>query len=175
MHLAEVPAQNMKFYVFIPAGYRGAEKDMYIREDVLDDLPEATYTQIMSELKQYQTTGLSDAKEDRAKRKADRNARKDTRANAGKTRQEARTKRQELRSTAKAQGNGKFADILGTVAGTAKDIFGKGNIDVNAGGGDFSASYSGADESFFSKYKIPLILGGAVVIGGAIYLFTRKK
>jgi hypothetical protein len=175
MHLAEVPAQNMKFYVFIPAGYRGAEKDMYIREDVLDDLPEATYSQIMSELQQYQTTGLSDAKEDRKKRKADRNARKDTRANAGKTRQEARTKRQELRSTAKAQGGGKFADILGTVAGTAKDIFGKGNVDVNAGGGGFQVQYDPNEETFFSKYKIPLLLGGAALIGGTIYLLTRKK
>lgn len=179
-HLAEVGADSMKFYVYIPEGYRGATKDMYIREDVLDDLPAATYAQIMFELAPYQNTGLSASKEEReaqrSERKAGREERKNTRATAGKTRQDARTERQRLRSESKGKGAGAFGGILNTVAGTAKDIFGKGNVDVNAGGGEFSVDYSSQpEESFFSRYKIPIILTSAAVIGGGIYLFTRKK
>jgi hypothetical protein len=179
-HLAEVGPDAMKFYVYIPEGYRGATKDMYIREDVLDDLPAATYAQIMSELAPYQNTGLSASKEERAaqraERKAGREERKNTRATAGKTRQEARTERQRLRSEAKGKGSGAFAGILGSITGAATDIFGKGNVDVNAGGGDFSVDYSSQpEETFFSRYKIPIILGSVAVIGGGIYLLTRKK
>lgn len=179
--LAEVSPNAMKFYVYIPQGYRGATKDMYIREDVLDDLPPATFSQIMYELDEYQNTGLSDAasrearKAQRAQNQADRNERKNTRAQAGAVRQESRTERQRLRSEKKGSGKG-FKNILNTVAGTAKDIFGKGNVEVDAGGGDFSVDYSGApEESFFSRYKIPIILGSVAVIGGGIYLLTRKK
>jgi hypothetical protein len=175
MHLAEVPAQNMKYYVFIPEGYRGASKDMYVREDVLDNLPKATYAQIMGELDAYQNKGLSASKEERATRRANREERKTTRANAGKTRQEARTERQRLRSENKGKGGG-FKGILDTVAGTARDIFGKGNVEVDAGSGGFSVDVATQpEESFFSKYKIPLILGGAAIIGGTIFLLTRKK
>lgn len=177
MHLAEVPAQNMKYYVFIPEGYRGASKDMYIREDVLDDLPPATYAQIMNELDAYQNKGLSASKDERKARRAGREERKSTRANAGKTRQEARTERQRLRSEAKGKKDGSgFKGILDTVAGTARDIFGKGNVEVDAGSGGFSVDVdTQPQESFFSKYKLPIILGGAAVIGGAIFLITRKK
>jgi len=180
MHLAEIPAQYMDLYVFIPEGYRGASKDMYIREDVFDDLPKATYAQIMQELGDYQNKGLSAAsdrasrKAQRDKNKADRNERKNTRAAAGANRQAARTERQRLRSENKGKGAG--AGILSGVLDTAKSIFGKGDVAVNAGGGDFSVDYSAApEESFFSKYKIPLIIGGVAVIGGAIYLVMRKK
>jgi hypothetical protein len=178
--LAEVSPNAMKFYVFIPEGYRGATKDMYIREDVLDDLPPATFSQIMYELDEYQNTGLSASKEEREKQRAERKAgreeRKNTRATAGKTRQDARTERQRLRSESKGKGAGSFAGILGNITGTAKDIFGKGNVDVAAGSGDFSLDYSAApEESFFSRYKIPIILGSVAVIGGGILLFTRKK
>ena len=178
--LAEVGPDAMKFYVYIPEGYRGATKDMYIREDVLDDLPAGTFNQIMNELSPYQNTGLSASKEEREaqrmERKAGREERKNTRATAGKTRQEARTERQRLRSEAKGSGSGKFAGILDKTIGAASNIFGKGNVQVDAGGGDFSVDYSGApEESFFSKYKIPIILGSVAVIGGGIFLLTRKK
>jgi len=181
-HLAEVPSSAMRFYVFIPEGYRGASKDMYVREDVLDDLPEETYTQIMSELQPYQNTGLS-APADRASRKAARDTRKagredrkNKRAAAGETRQAARTERQRLRSEAKGKNAGAFAGILDKVTGAATSIFGSGSVDVQAGGGDFSVDYSAPqEESFFSKYKLPILIGGAAVIGGVIYLTTRKK
>lgn len=172
-HLAEVSREAMKFYIFIPEGFRGSSKDMYVREDIFDDLPSATRAQIMYELAPYQNTGLS-APADREKRRAGREERKNTRANAGKTRQEARTERQRLRSESKGKGGG--GKIFGSILDTAKDIFGKGNVEVQAGDAGFSVDYAAApEESFFSKYKVPIIIGGAALIGGVIYLTTRKK
>lgn len=175
-HLAEVPASAMQYYVFIPQGYRGANKDMYVREDVLDNLPAATRSKMMNDLAPYQNTGLSASKEERERRRANREERKMTRANAGKTRQEARTERQRLRSEAKGKGGGRGKEIFGGILDTAKSIFGKGEVDVTAGGGDLSIDYSQEPEqSFFSKYKVPLLIGGAALVGGIIFLTTRKK
>jgi hypothetical protein len=180
-HLAEVPAQYMDLYVFIPEGYRGATKDMYIREDVLDNLSPDAYARIMGELSDYQNTGLSDAasraarKAQREKNAADRNTRKNTRSTAAATRQAARTERQALRSQNK--GKGGAGKIFGGILDTAKDIFGKGNVDVQAGGGDFSVDYSGSapEESFFSKNKVWLIGGGVLLVGGIVWYTMKKK
>ena len=173
-HLAEVPASAMQYYVFIPQGYRGANKDMYVREDVLDNLPAATRAKMINDLAPYQNTGLSASKEEREQRRKNREERKMTRANAGKTRQEARTERQRLRSENKGKGRGK--EIFGGILDTAKNIFGKGEVDVTAGGGDLSIDYSQEpEEGFFSKYKVPLLIGGAALVGGIIFLTTRKK
>jgi hypothetical protein len=175
-HLAQRPNE---YYIFIPQGFRGAAKDSYIREDIFDNLSPTDYAQIMAELAPYQNTGLSD----KASRKADRAAKKDAKAakkatQGGGARREARAERQGQRQQAriakKAAGGG-AGGFLDKVIGGAKDIFGKG-VDVEATGGGLEIDYSsGGEPSFFEKYKIPLIIGGVVVVAGGIYLVTKKK
>ena len=54
--LAENPKEN---YIFIPAGYAGASKDMHVREDYFDNLSDAEYMAMMQELAPFQNQGLS--------------------------------------------------------------------------------------------------------------------
>lgn len=177
-HLAAAP---MEYYIFIPEGFRGALKDSYIREDLFDNMDPYDYAEIMRELAPFQNTGMSD----KASRKADRAAKKDAKAakkatQGGGARREARASRQSQRQQAridkKAAGGG-AGGFLDKVIGGAKDIFGKGenSLDVQAGGGGLEIDYNQGEESFFSKYKIPLIIGGVAVAAGTIYLVTKKK
>lgn len=173
-HLAAAP---MKYYIFIPQGFRGASKDSYVREDIFDSMDPMEYAQVMQELAPYQATGLSD----KAERKAARAAKKATKG--GGARRDARATRQKNRQDSKlarVQAGGGFGGILGKVTDAAKNIFGKGDdasLDIQSGGGggleiDYNA---GGEESFFSKYKVPLIIGGVAVVAGTIYLVTKKK
>jgi LPXTG-motif cell wall-anchored protein len=40
---------------------------------------------------------------------------------------------------------------------------------------DVSIDNADGEESFFQRNKIPLLIGGAVLVAGGIYLATRKK
>jgi len=164
--LAEDVARNKDKYIFIPEGYRGAQKDTYIREDVLDDMPETAYRQMMIELAPYQNTGLSkkaDREERRAKRKGEKEAKKTAR-------REAKQKRVETRSAAFGNIGKGLTDVLGNVMGTkSADV----SVDTGGGGGlDVSID---TQPSFFERNKALILGGGALVIIGGIFLLTRKK
>ena len=170
-------AANYDKYIFIPEGFRGAAKDTYVREDIFDDLPDALYNQLMLELDQFNKVGLS-GKADRKARRDERKKMKATKK-AGKgaaARREARQKRVETRAAAREKTGG-FAGILGKVGDLAGNILGTKSaaIDVQAGGGDFSASFDTEEETFFQKYKTPLIIGGVAVGGLVLYQFLKKK
>jgi len=153
VHLAETTVKNADKYVFIPQGYRGAEKDLYVREDLFDNLPDTVFENLMFELEPFQNQGLSGKRAD--------------------ARREARQKRVETRAAARAQGGG-VLDKLGNIASNVIGGLKGGSIDVQTAPGEFSVDYSG-EPSFFEKYKVPIIIGGVALIGGGIYLATRKK
>jgi phage anti-repressor protein len=54
--LAQNRSEN---YIFIPAGYAGATKDMNVREDYFDNLSDAEYMAMIQELAPFQSQGLS--------------------------------------------------------------------------------------------------------------------
>jgi hypothetical protein len=176
-HLAESVMMNKDKYLFIPAGFRGAESDLYVREDLLDNLPDPVYDNLMFELAPFQPAGLSSRRDDRRARRAERKKTK-----GGAARREARQKRIETRANARAQGGG----FLNKVTDIAANIFGQKtepveadprNLDIQAGPGGVNVQYGPPQDepSFLEKYKVPLIIGGVVLIGGGIYLATRKK
>lgn len=172
-HLAAAP---MEFYIFIPEGFRGASKDSYIREDLFDKMDPQDYAQIMRELAPYQATGLSD----KASRKAAREQKKLTKGPGA--RRDAKAIRQKNRQDSKlarVQAGGGFGNIIGKVVDGAKSIFGQGgdtSLDIQSGGGGLEIDYNaGGEESFLTRNKIPLIIGGVVIAAGAIYLVTKKK
>jgi len=175
-YLAE---SGKELYIFVPQGFKGAQSDMYIREDTLDNLSNADYQQLMFELEPYQNRGMSG--------KADRQQRRDARATkkaskGGGARREARQTRVATRQQAKvdkqtAKGTGKGAGFLDKIIGGATSIFGKEPaLDVSYSGDGTAIDVStGSEPSFMDKYKVPLIIGGVVLVAGGIYLATKKK
>ena len=173
LQLAEnyLAAAPMEMYIFIPAGFRGNEKDIYVREDMFDNLPEMEYRAIMDQLAPYQPQGLSAKGDKKAARKAERAIKKE--GKGGAARREAKQKRVETRAAARGEKGGLF----GKAIDAATNIFGNKDLAVTAGGGDVSLDYTNPaqEESFFSKYKLPILIGGGALVAGAIYLGTRKK
>lgn len=166
-HLAQdIPVSAREMYVYIPQGYRGASKDMYIREDLLDVMPQNAYNKLMYELEPYQNTGLSAGRgaERRAERKAKREARKDKRMEA-----------RDVRSQRRADIFGKLTDTAGSLV---SGIFGGGDTTETKGPIDGSVQFdfgTQPEETFFSKYKVPLIVGGVAVGGFLLYKTMNKK
>jgi hypothetical protein len=161
LQLAENPynrlADARELYIFVPAGFMGAEQDMYIREDKFDNLPENEYQILMSKLAPYQNKGLSGKRKDaRVERKEKRRTQK----------LEAKQKRVETRSQA-------FGKIAQNVGGLIKNVVGGRDVDVEATPSGIDVSIG--QETFFEKYKTPLLIGGIALIGGGIYLATRKR
>lgn len=158
-YLAE-PESAMDMYVFVPQGYRGATKDLYIREDMLDSLPKAAYSQMMYELEPYQPQGLSGKRGDA--RRAARDARKDKRAAARETRSQRRSDM--------------FGKLTDTASGLLQKFTGGGGSDVPTKGFEGSIEFGAPqEESTLSKFKIPLIIGGVALAGFMVYKFTKKK
>jgi len=176
-YLAE---SGKELYIFVPQGFKGSQKDMYVREDAFDNLSSAEYQQLMFELEPYQNKGMS-GKADRQQRKDARAAKKATQG--GGARRDARAMRQKGRQDSKlarVQAGGGIGNILGKVVDGAKSIFGKDadtGLDVSYSGGDGTQIdvNTGGEPSFMEKYKVPLIIGGVVLVAGGIYLATKKK
>lgn len=160
--LAAAPI-NKDFYIFVPAGFMGAEQDMYIREDKLDSLPDNEYQILMAKLAPFQPAGLSGKHADK---KAKKQAAKDARR---KQRQDAKQKRVETRSSAIGSALGKAGDIVSGLIGGKSPV----SVDASVGGTDISVDTS--NESFWDKYKTPILIAGGLAAVGIIYTVTKGK
>jgi hypothetical protein len=170
-HLAQnIPTDAREMYVYVPAGYRGADQDMYIREDLLDAMPTAAYQKMMFELEPYQNTGMS-AKSDREARRQARKDKKALRSETKAAKQQARLERAKSGETGLKTLISGAKDIVGGIfgTGTTTDTTGRAPI---TGSIDFGTP---EEESFLSKYKVPLIIGAAGVIGFVVYKQMNKK
>jgi len=192
----------MDNYIFVPAGFDGALKDSYVREDVFDDMDPIAFEEMMQALEPFQGEMLSgwfdkesraarrkarqERREKRRKARAERvKARRDNRADRREKRREYRLKRQKAR----IDSGGGLGNIVNKITGAATSIFGKGDAPLMPQGGNFPAQqtrgggiefdasigYGKDDESFFTKYKTPLIVGGVAVAGLVTYLALKKK
>jgi hypothetical protein len=171
--LAQDPKEN---YIFIPAGYAGATKDMHVREDFFDGLPDSQFIAMMQDLAPFQTnTGLSALPIALA---------------AGKIAANFFRKRQERVAAGTAKPLIKpggliskiGAAVKGRIAGMApaqsEAVIMERNLPVSGGvnvGGTQIDFDNAPEQTFFQKYKTPLIIGGVVLLAGGVYLATRKK
>jgi hypothetical protein len=172
-HLAQaMPTSASEMYVFIPQGYKGAQKDLYIREDLLDNVPEMVYQQMMFDLEPYQNTGMS--------AKADRDARKQARKDRKALKGETRDARQQARLDRAKSGETGLKTIISGAKDIVGGIFGTGTTGTDTTTTrdplNFDANVSfGNEPTFFEQYRIPLILGGVAVGGLLIYKMMKKK
>ena len=173
-----------EMYVFIPAGYRGAPKDMYVREDYFDGMSDYEFSQIMDELEPYQPmlSARADRKAKKAQRRADRKAKREAKRSTSKAAQRQAAKLERIKArqagkTERAAMGGGFGGALDKIGGIASNILGGGaGADQGIDAGiDGSIDFSAGDMQAPKKNWIPWAVGGAVVVGGLIFVLTRKK
>jgi len=180
---------KMENYIFVPSGFMGATEDRYIREDVLDELPDEDYYTIMDSLETVQPEMLGDRAERRARRQARREARqtrraekranrqrrKDYRMTRGERRQEARERRMNIRQAGRTErAFGRQKTYGGAISGLVQKA-GAGIMQPQEQrgfpiGGEFNFG-----TSTWEQFKYPILIGGALLIGGIAYILTTAK
>lgn len=170
----------MKDYIFIPSGMFGVTEDTYVRQDFFDGLDSKEYEAVISSLAPFQNTGLSAfglvtgavAKKgiDIAKKLI--------------------AQRQERVASGQANPilKGKSGSLIGKVKSAVEKFTKKGTdpealtknfpIDIggSVGGTTFDLTTGQPEqESFFVKYKTPLLIAGGLVVAFIGYKAIKKK
>ena len=178
-HLAQPGTPAKDLFVFVPAGFRGADKDMWVREDMFDNMPESAYNELMAALDPYQNTGMSygftqlSGKAERQARREQRKARKKEKQDLKSAKRQARMERAKSGQTALDKIIGGAQNIVGTVFGTGQATDTTRNVDLtgNVGGIQFDVD---TEQSFFEQYRTPLLIGGLALAGFVAYKMFSK-
>jgi LPXTG-motif cell wall-anchored protein len=187
----------MDAYVFIPAGFLPEfDKDTYVRADYFNKFDPTTAEALINALASQQTVGLSVigigaaaagglnfAKNLIAKRKAAIAAgTKKPLFGPGGVLQSIKDKIGKGGTMAPAvDPNAAAAEAAAAAAAAAQAQKDFGiNVQGQVNGQQFGVNYDpnaaqNQNQSFFAKNKTPLLIGGAVLLAGGIYLATRKK
>jgi hypothetical protein len=167
-------------YLFIPAGMFGMDQDTYVRSDFFDSLGDDEFNTVIQTLAPYQTQGLSFVGLTAAT----------VLAPAIKKAVENRTKKVAAGTAAPIfKPGGKLSGLAGKIkagvdklknvpADKTKSLIEKttpvsGSVDIGGTSLDFSTGQP-AKENIFTKYKTPLLIGGAV-LGGLLLMKVLKK
>jgi hypothetical protein len=185
MYLAEAGPVGEN-YLFIPAGMFGMDQDTYVRNDFFDSLSDTEFEVVMSNLAPYQPQGLSQI-----------GAIATAAQIAGKSLAPAIKKAFDKRQEKVAAGTvkpifkpgGALSGLAGKVkagidklknvpADKAKDLIEKttpvtGSLEIGGTTVDFSSGQP-TTVPFFTKYKTPLLIGGAAVAGLILYKVFKK-
>jgi len=184
MYLAETGSVSDN-YLFIPAGLFGMDQDTYVRVDFFNSLSDTEFNAVIETLAPYQAQGLSAIGAVTAVTAA-------TKAIAPAI-QKAIASRKEKVATGTVKPIFKPGGALSNLAGKIKAGVSKlkdvpttkqdaviekttpvsGSLDIGGTTVDFSTGQP-QTESFFTKYKTPLLIGGAAV-AGLILFKTLKK
>lgn len=172
-------------YLFIPAGLFGMNEDTYVRSDFFDSLSDQEFNAVISALAPYQPQGLSAIGAVTAISAA-------TKAIAPGIKKAIENRKEKVAAgTVKPifKPGGKLSNLAGKIkTGVSKlkdvpatkqlDVIEKttpisGSVEIGGTTLDFS---TGQPEQvpFFTKYKTPLLIGGAA-IAGLILFKTLKK
>lgn len=182
MYLAEAGPVSEN-YLFIPAGLFGMEEDTYVRADFFDSLSNEEFNAVIETLAPYQAQGLSAigiavgaaAKAlSPAIKKAIANRQEKVAAGTVKPIFKPGGALSNLAGKVKA-GVNKLKDVPTT---KQDELIQKttpitGSVDIGGTTLDFSTGQP-EKENFFTKYKTPLLIGGAAV-AGLILFKTLKK
>lgn len=182
-YLAE-DTNPMKDYIFIPAGMFGVTEDTYVRQDFFDGLDEKEFEAVISSLAPFQNTGISDGAVEFAigLLPGGAVASKGIAIAKGFI---ANRKKRVSNGTANPILKGKSGSLIGKVKSAVEKITGKGDlkklpaVDVsgNVGGTtfDLTTGQQPASESFFTKYKTPLLVVGGLAVAFLGYKVITKK
>jgi len=184
MYLAETGSVSDN-YLFIPAGLFGMDQDTYVRVDFFNSLSDTEFNAVIETLAPYQAQGLSAIGAVTAVTAASKVI--------APAIQKAIASRKEKVATGTVKPIFKPGGALSNLAGKIKAGVSKlkdvpttkqdaviekttpvsGSLDIGGTTVDFSTGQP-QTESFFTKYKTPLLIGGAAV-AGLILFKTLKK
>ena len=168
----------MNNYLTIPPGFMGNEETKYVRIDYFDNLPDEEYALTMAKLAPYQPVTLLSAKGDGLIKAASFASGFIPGVGPIVSKVVEKAGPMAVGLIGKKNARKKAKAGKGDLKKSAIDL---PNIDANVSVGDkdFSLTYdkptTGGAGNFFQKYKMPLIIGGAVLVGGYVLLQMRKK
>jgi len=176
--LAQNRSEN---YIFIPAGYAGSTKDMNVREDYFDNLNDAEYMAMINELAPFQSQGLS-AVGIAAVGAGAFNVAKNL-INRRKARVAAGTAKPLFKPGGLISRIGDRIKAKQAGAGDLQTVTNQNNLPLDTRGGgvqiggtiDIGGNEQPQEPTFFQKYKMPILIGGGLIVAGTIFLATRKK
>ena len=182
MYLAESGPVSEN-YLFIPSGLFGMEEDTYVRADFFDSLSNEEFNAVIETLAPYQAQGLSamgiavgavTKVLSPAIKKAIENRQEKVAAGTVKPIFKPGGALSNLAGKVKA-GVNKLKDVPTTKQAELiqKTTPITGSVDIGGTTLDFSTGQP-EKENFFTKYKMPLLIGGAAV-AGLILFKTLKK
>ena len=168
-------------YLFIPAGMFGMDSDTYVRSDFFDSLGDDEFNTVIQTLAPYQTQGLSviglaaTTALAPALKKAIANRQAKVAAGTAKPIFKPGGKLSGLAGKIKA-GVQKLKNVP---ADETNEVIKKttpvsGSVDIGGTSVDFSTGQP-AKENIFTKYKTPLLIGGAVLGGLILFKVLKKK
>jgi len=184
MYLSQGPiAEN---YLFIPAGLFGMDSDTYVRSDFFDSLSDVEFDAVMTSLAPYQPQGLSAVgaivsgavavgqKVAPAIQKAIDKRQDKVAAGTVKPIFKPGGALSNLAGKVKA-GINKLKDVPASKAGEVieKTTPVSGSVEIGGTTVDFSTGQP-QQENFFTKYKTPLLIGGAALAGLVLFRTFKK-
>lgn len=171
------PGEPSNPYIFIP-DVTGQSAGLQVREDYFDVLTDAEFKAMMKVLAPLQpevgvTLTEGQFLASRGKRRQRREAKKQAKV-------EKKEKKQEIKQANKDRRAKTIANLVQTVGGVASNIFGKKAPDLTTTGYDPGEPEPEPDPEPEPEkkpwFKRPIVLiGGALLIGGVIYMATRKR
>lgn len=185
MYLAETGTVSDN-YLFIPAGMFGMNEDTYVRSDFFDSLSDVEFNAVIEALAPFQPQGLSAVGAVVAGAVKVGSMAAPAIKNAIENRQEKKAA-----GTVKPifKPGGALSNLAGKVkAGVTKlknvptekvlDVIEKtkpvsGSVEIGGTSLDFSTGQPAA-VPFFTKYKTPLLIGGAALAGLALFKLIKK-
>lgn len=183
-YLAE-DTNPMKDYIFIPAGMFGVTEDTYLRQDFFDGLDNKEFEAVITSLAPFQNTGISAGAVEFAVGLLPGGAVASKGLAVVKGLIANRKNRQEG-GKANPILKGKSGSLIGKIKGAVDKIKGKGDqtkslpaVDVSGSVGgttfDLTTGQQPASESFFTKYKTPLLVVGGLAVAFLGYKVITKK
>lgn len=169
-------------YLFIPSGLFGMDKDTYVKSDFFDSLSNDEFNVVMQTIAPYQQQGLSAigiaaiaSFAGPAIKKAI--ARRQEKVAAGTAKPIFKPGGKLANLGAKIKGGiQKFANVPAAETKSVVDNTTpvSGSLDIGGTSVDFSTAQP-APTNFLTKYKTPLIIGGAVIGGLLLFKVLKKK
>lgn len=174
MYLQLAEEENDIREFFIPCRNQKTGEITYVREDLLDNLPDNVYDRIMQEAEYMESTGMAEGmgnKAERQARRAERKAAKTEKKKAKNLIKQARAKK--ISGDTEAARDGEVEEsqpekvtVFDKILGGVTSIFG--------GKGGQAATQPGATTEGKGDNTIWYVLGAVVIIGGGALLYSNS-